>query len=256
MDRQTALERLDAVRPGSDDFSDPEMAGLQDALAADGRLRAEFDRRRDWDLGIAAAVRDVPVPEGLKDRLLTRLATAETVAPPRPASPGRRRALVALSAAAVSLVAGVIYWTVAGSHAPVAVAEARDAAAELLAGRIKEVPFNGDFEPKLPADEWETRLRVVSRDLGMLAEGGEHRAVAWRVRSSGRATWQAVLVAVPADGVVSPPEADSVFDRDYLPGGKLSGIQTVRWTQGGVVYVCCTDDLDALINELGTSRLA
>ena len=80
MNARTALERLDAVRPGSDDLSETEMAGLEEALAEDAELRTEFDRRREWDRGIAEALRDVPVPEGLKGRLLTRLAASDGAA--------------------------------------------------------------------------------------------------------------------------------------------------------------------------------
>jgi hypothetical protein len=255
MDRQTALERLDAVRPGSDDLSDPEMAGLSDALAGDNDLRAEFDRRRNWDRGIASAVRDVPVPEGLKGRLLTRLAAAETVIPPRPVSRSRRRVLASLSAAAAALMAGAIYWTIAGSHEPVTIAEARDAAAEVLMGRGDDVPFNGDVDPKVPTG-WETRFGIGSPVLGLLADSGEHRAAAWRVRSTRGAHWQAVLVAIPVDDVVSPSTAASISDRDYVPGGNVSGVQTVSWTQGGFVYVCCTNNLDALIGELDAPVVA
>lgn len=257
MDRRTALERLDAVRLGSDDLSEPEMAGLRDALAADGDLRTEFDRRHDWDRGIAAAVRDVPIPIGLKDRLLTRLASAEAVAPPRPTSPSRRRALAALTAVAAALLAGVIYWGVSNSHKPVTVTEARDAASALLSPSAEDTPFNGSFDPKLPSPVWETRLTIAPlRRLGLLAEDGEHRAAAWRVRSGGRAPWQAILVAIPVENVVSPPQAKDIIDRDYVPDGPGSRLRSVSWTQDGFVYICCSDGLDDLISELHRSRLA
>lgn len=257
MNPRTALERLDAVRPGSDDLSGPEMAGLADALAGDAELRAEFDRRRGWDREIASAIRDVPVPDGLKDRLLARLAMPEPASAPPRTSLSRRRLIMSLATLATGIAAGVVYWTAADSPSPVSVAEMRDAATELLSPRAADVPFNDDFDPRLP-ETWKTRLKVTAGPLGVLAEDGGPRAAAWRVRSRGRAGWLAVVVAVPVDRVESPPTADSISDRDYVANPKASGVRTVQWTQDGFVYVCCvTDpDLDTLIGELETVRFA
>lgn len=258
MDRRTALERLDAVRPGSDDLSDPEMAGVRDALAGDDELRSEFDHLREWDRGLAAAMHGAPVPAGLKDRLLTRLAEPGPGPPARATSLGRRRMLASLATIAAGVAAATVYWTVTDSHEPVTLAEARDAAAGLLDPRAEGVPFNGDFEPKLPDSSWESRLTVVPRRFGLLGENGEHRAAAWRVSSGGRAAWQAVLVAIPIDDVASPPVADAISDRDYLPPGQMAGLQSVSWTQGDFVYVCVVErgGLDALMDELHNARFA
>ena len=254
MNRQTALERLDAIRVGSDDFSDPEMAGLADALAGDDGLQEEFDRRRDWDARIAGAVRDVPVPDGLKDRLITRLSQAEGL-PTRPVTTSRRRMLATFSALAAGLAAGIVYWTVTGMNDPVTTAEARDAAEQVISAQTDLVPFDGRFTPSLP-DRWQRQLRVHQPAYGVLGPSGSHRAAAWHVSSHGGGEWHAVVVAVPVGDFASPPEATSISDRDYVPGGNMKGIQTVRWTQDGFVYVCCVDRLDALIAELENAPLA
>ena len=80
MNARSALERLDAVRPGSDDLSLPEMAGLGDALTNDPALAAEYRRRQAWDRAVAVSMHDVAVPEGAKERLLERLAASGQLA--------------------------------------------------------------------------------------------------------------------------------------------------------------------------------
>jgi hypothetical protein len=224
-------ERLDAVRPDSDDLSEPDMAAVRDALARDEALRADARRRQAWDRGIAAALHDVPVPDGLRDRLITRLAPAPVTAPPpaappRPAKLTRRNALGLVAGLAAGLAAAAVYWTVAGPTDPVSVAEL-----QLAAASPGQTPFHGDFEPHLP-DAWRRRLAVSERPVGLLRQRGRDRAAAWTF-SLGRFT--GVLVALPADRVTVPPAATSLQSADY---DILPGAQTAAWTDHGVVYVC------------------
>ena len=70
------LEAIEACRPGSDDATDPALAYLAAALAADPELENLYGRLQQVDGMMAAGFRNVPVPEGLKQRLLERLAAA------------------------------------------------------------------------------------------------------------------------------------------------------------------------------------
>ncbi len=127
------LEALEVCRPGSDDLSDPALADLADQLGANPELKRLYDWLQRVDGKLAAAFREVPVPEGLAQRITDRLGaaqaepaamadveeTAEAPAPPpvtevaaRPARVSRRRLLAAagaLSTGAVVLVAALIY---------------------------------------------------------------------------------------------------------------------------------------------------
>jgi hypothetical protein len=67
-------EAMEACRPGSDDLADPAMAFLAEKLAADPELAEAFGRLQLIDASVAEAFRDVPVPEGLADRINARLA--------------------------------------------------------------------------------------------------------------------------------------------------------------------------------------
>ena len=99
------LEAIEACRPGSQDPSDAELAALADGMASDPKLRAVYDKLKQTDVVLEEAFRDVPVPEGLTDRILSRLASAgdsnvrpedpiighvSTIAPDSPAAEGGR----------------------------------------------------------------------------------------------------------------------------------------------------------------------
>jgi hypothetical protein len=72
-------EAVDACRPGHDDLQLPEMASLREVLVRDEGIRRLFERTRRIDTEIARAMRDVAVPEGLEQRLLTAVQPAVQV---------------------------------------------------------------------------------------------------------------------------------------------------------------------------------
>lgn len=74
------LEALEACRPHRDDLSDPGLAFLTEEMAANPGLEEAFTRLQGIDSAISRAFQDVPVPEGLADRLLRRL-TEPSAAP-------------------------------------------------------------------------------------------------------------------------------------------------------------------------------
>ncbi|HUT95614.1 MAG TPA: hypothetical protein VMY37_39525 [Thermoguttaceae bacterium] len=67
-------ELIEACRPASDDLQDPVLAPLAEQLAANPELADLFERLQHLDASLAEAFRDVSVPEGLEDRVTTRLA--------------------------------------------------------------------------------------------------------------------------------------------------------------------------------------
>lgn len=70
------LEALEACRPGSDDLSDPSLSFLLAQLAAHPELDQVYERIQRLDAKLAKSFRDVPVPDGLADRLTASLASA------------------------------------------------------------------------------------------------------------------------------------------------------------------------------------
>ena len=79
MDDHELLERIDACRPDSPDYRDAELAPLAEELTAHAEARHLYQRVQRLDGAMGQALADVPVPEGLQERLLERLA-AERVA--------------------------------------------------------------------------------------------------------------------------------------------------------------------------------
>jgi hypothetical protein len=124
-------EAIEAYRPGRDDPSDPAMAPLIEQLAADAELARTHQRLQQLDAALGDAIRDVPVPEGLCQRILDRLRAAAKTPPtadevaaedtpevgeavevlPKRRMTTRRRWLVSTTAAAVaaSLAVGAFF---------------------------------------------------------------------------------------------------------------------------------------------------
>ena len=68
-----AAEAMEACRPGHADLDSPEMEGVVVEMVAHRRLEERFARLQQLDGVIADVVQNVPVPEGLTDRVLTML---------------------------------------------------------------------------------------------------------------------------------------------------------------------------------------
>lgn len=81
------IEALEACRPGSDDVADPDLVFLAAYLAANPELDEAYERLQRLDASLASAIQNVPVPEGLADRLFDRLKQAMPATPAGKAEP-------------------------------------------------------------------------------------------------------------------------------------------------------------------------
>lgn len=73
---QEIQQAIDACRPGSEDLQQPEMALLAEAVLRDPGVRRRYERSLRFDAGVRQAFRDVPVPDGLGERLLAAVDSA------------------------------------------------------------------------------------------------------------------------------------------------------------------------------------
>ncbi len=126
---------MESCRPGHNDQADPEMAPLARQLAESPELAKAFERLQRIDAALARAFRDVPVPEGLESRVLSRLAAraaqgqplspeAAVASPPQAEfgheepgphrSPRRRWLLVAGSVAATAAAVFLVVYSLLG----------------------------------------------------------------------------------------------------------------------------------------------
>ena len=70
------LAAMDACRPSHDDLADPLLAPLAAAVAGDPQMDDRWQRQQKLDVALGGALQDVPVPDGLTERLLAALGNA------------------------------------------------------------------------------------------------------------------------------------------------------------------------------------
>lgn len=249
-DRSTRVpqirEAMEACRPGHDDLEGPEMARLAAEMVAHRELERRFARLQQLDGILAEVIQDVPVPEGLADRLMVVLSAcvpAEAPAPAQddtgaslavPASGSTRRmsrpwwfALSGVVAAAVLVAVSV--WQSGGS-APWAASTIVDEAITLFsndgndAGRLvseASPPWALPLSPTVRSSA-ATRWRPIAGFL-------DRRGVAYDLTSvrGTRATLYVVNRTVPG----LPDEPPS------RPSPGTGNCTAAAWQHGSLLYV-------------------
>jgi hypothetical protein len=239
------LEAMEACRPGSDDVSRPEMAALSARLAASPALDRTYKRLQKLDGALVLAFRDVPVPEGLGDRILAAIAAdaGESASHAAGVAPtvwrnttGRRKttrrvALGAMaSAVAAALVAAVVwpYWHRPISHDPEAILSAAITFAN-----------NDPCEGGLP---WPQTADALAREYPISAIAGRYPRIQWRpIRGflnrdgaaydiTSREGIRATLYVVGASGEGLPGEPAGL----PYPAGRRCA---TAWRENGLLYV-------------------
>lgn len=276
MDCRTARDILDVVRPGAVDPDDKDVAAAAAHLENCDDCLLALRSYQALDRRIGRAVRDVPVPQGLRERLHAVLeeTAAATVIPSggdpetvstventrvasRDSSPAPLRRLhwtqwVAV-AAAIMLLAGGLWFLNRDSGPRASLARVY---AEVPLDPSRAEPFDGNFEPVLPTQGWVSRVTMSRKPVGSdLQLGGEHVVALYRFRFRGRdgAEVYGILAVAPAreiDTTRPLPSSFEAADADY-PGRRTPSGQQLggrAWESEGFVYVCilAADRLDEL----------
>lgn len=257
------VEALDVCRPASDDWQFPELADVAKQVADDPELAQLQRRLEEADLIIAEAIDDVPVPSGLAQRLLERLAAesnGESVAatlgskieqpatdaapiddfapasdssshhPVEPTRPVSRRrfvtAAVALAASIAVATTAVIWQRSAPELTPETVQEFAQQQYEGLLGE-------SDWQPMTAAPHhiYPKSTRVASKAWGWqpLDTSVDRNAIAYDLTPRGsdyKATLMVVRTTVP--GLTNIPQKEPVWTQDRLISA---------WQQGDLLYV-------------------
>jgi hypothetical protein len=221
-------------------------------------------RREKFDERVGQLTRDVPVPSGLRDRLLAQLESGpqapKSVTPvsqspasplptpqspaPQPAVRSRRRMIVAAVAASVMAILSVGIWKLALSRpskmsmdeiagyalSEHLVADDLPVFAQFSGGRAAQLPkTTGKFSDLAPF------RRLVDPQLA-------DREVAiyfFTLVDRNRRKYAGRLVMIPLSLVKDPPAATTfsggttVYTRGYC---------TTAWVEDGFVYVCCIQE--------------
>jgi hypothetical protein len=250
------IEAIEVCRPGSHDVSNPALGFLAAEMAAQPELDELYERCQRLDARLAAAFVDVPVPEGLAERLLARLQppsaaslpVAEAAAqllpdePPsdpaavvacRPRRIGRRwlvgAALVASAAASVLIA---ITHPAQPRLSPDQLCEAAisffcsdspEQSGQLLTGanEPENLPFSRDVR-FFRGTTW----RSIH---GFLGRSG----VAYDLTSGAGISATLYVVAADAGGTDGLPGAPPSYDHTF----GTRGCRSAAWQANGVLYV-------------------
>ena len=269
MDRQAALDQLELIRPDANEFHAPEFAEAAQYLETDESAREVFLRRQELDRRIARAVRDVPVPEGLKGRLLAAMAEnpAGEEAPvaelPRGFKTTRRRWLIsALVVTASCLFALLGVWWFHDPEPKLLALGELERDAPYSEAEIAELkPFQGEFEPALPAGLWSSaRFGFTSPAKGFAPNrAGSDRVAVYEFTFRDPKNPQAgelrgVMLVVPKSLVDAAPASSSFFGSAYKTKNTDTEphVAIRSWTENDLVYISMTaiKDDEALGNVL------
>jgi len=252
--RKAIKDAVDACRPGADDTSLPEMSALAEILRDDEQVRRWYDRTQRTDAAVGRAFRDVPVPEGLSERLLdavqkasyesaeespsfihevvtedTNADSADGVAVP--ASRRKRWKRVAMIGVSVAAIVMVCVALLRPGSQEIVSGELPDELKEWIwatapasdwSGNVREAPVRDnthDAAIRGAALRWciaKTRYDSETVVYDVSRPGGGRSAYVFCIRTGGRS------VALPN---VLPPQ--------WTTGGVAVG----AWLRGGMLYV-------------------
>lgn len=266
---EEAREQLEAARPDSGDFDEPELVDASSHVRDCPECRAVLHRRERFDRRVGRAMRDVPVPAGLKSRLLEALQraradsgsspahdqAADGAAPDEAASTGRagrerssRRKLLVKFALAACAAAAVLFVVVRSNRtAPEPLLTLDDVLASATLDGSALPAFDGNFKAPLPGGVWRDPSRFAFRPSAagdLTGDDGFHRAALYefRIRSPRGGSIRGVLLVVPKERLQDPPAAPTInLERTDVYARRPSGqYHAFSWTSesDGVVYVC------------------
>jgi len=194
----TIREQIDACRVGSADLSLPDLAELARAVEREPAVAEELRRSQRFDASVGKALRDLPVPAGLAERILAASETSGTGAevslpPARDELPktnrwiGRRTWLVAAGSLSLAvLLMAVVYKLAPAWRRPISQTELAADTTALLS----DLPPNG----------WLTGVLPVPIDAAVLAGPRQWQAV-HGPRSAG---WSGAVTIIDLAGQAKP----------------------------------------------------
>ena len=262
---------IEACRPGSDDVSLPEMSPLAESVDSDPSVRELFERSQQCDRAIRRVFQNVPVPDGLSDRLLAALEQQDLQDSPRlpedrrgqplgspSADPtrgprSRRRWLgiaVGLAAALSLSVLGVLFFSNSGVGEPVANERLRQDISVWRNEMIRKGWRENGADPQLAQRPMDGALHAAPRRWCVIDTRYDRTTVVYDLAGPGDRFAYLFCMRIP--------EGDSVLPnippvKPYAPTGRVC-IGT--WRRGNVVYVLAVDGGPARYRQfLGRSIL-
>lgn len=236
MDCQTALQLLEMHPHEVPSWRSADQDAVEEHLAGCSLCQNAAAEIHEWDTRLLSAMTSVPVPEGLRERLLAQLAmsTPAAVAVSIPQAPVRRtlKWVVSGLSLSVALAVGLLFWPQAPSQFQTA-GVGTEAAAFFRTHPVGERPaFDGSFAATLADLRWQRVCTAPPVGLDLDGHAG-HDVAAYQVHIPSL-RFRGWLVLVPVSRIVDVPESQVPVSIHYA--------QMASWRDEKYVYVCVAEE--------------
>ena len=236
MDCQTALQMIEMHPDEVSGGRSVDRDAVRDHLAECSLCQSAAAEIHEWDSRLQAVMTAVPVPEGVRERLLAQLSKSAPVVAStvRTRTPTRRLLKWGVTGLSLSLAlaAGMAFWWSAPS--PMLTAEVGTLAAGMLRTRPyqQQSAFDGSFAVEIADDHW--RKVCTSEPVGLDIDNRAGHDVAVYAVNIPKMRFRGWLVMVPVSRISDVPESPVPVSFDYF--------QTACWRDEKYVYICVAQE--------------
>lgn len=250
MDCHTARQIIEMSPPGRHGLPSVEEQALRDHLASCDLCLSAAEETGEWDANLQAAMTLVPIPEGLRERLLSQLAQSAppsrpTQAPPQAARSRSLQRYASWLAFSLLLVTGSAYWLARVPKLPLASVE-NGALVQLRNHRDSDLAaFDQSFTAELSDSKWQKVCQPKPIGVNLDQRAG-HDLAAFRVNIPSL-RFRGWLVLVPISRIVDIPASTYLDTTHYA--------QTAAWHDDRFVYICLAEQgsLETLVAQWNSS---
>lgn len=244
MDCHTARQMIEMLPVGGHDLPSGEEQALRDHLASCPLCLSAAQEAGEWDANLQSAMMSVPIPDGLRQRLLSQLAQATPHAPHKATSfPARTRMLRMASWLALSLIliVGSVFWL---SRTPkLQLASIENGAIQQLRNHSDSTlsAFDQSFVADVTDSKWQKACQTPPIGLDLDKRAG-HDLAAFRVNIPSL-RFRGWLVMVPISRIVDVPASTYPDTVHYA--------QLAAWHDDRFVYICLAEQgsLETLVAQ-------
>ena len=243
MDCQTTLQLLEMHPHEVSGWRSVDKSAVLEHLAGCELCQNAAAEIHEWDSRLQAVMTAVPVPEGVRERLLSQLSkSAPELATELNARTPTRRWLkwgVTGLSLSLALAAGMAFWW--NSPSQMLTADVGSSAAEMLSRPgTSPAAFDGSFAAEITDDRW--RKVCAAQPIGLnLDQRAGHDVAVYKVNLP-KQRFSGWLVLIPVSRISDVPESPVPVSANY---------RMASWSDGKYVFVCVADQgsLDKLLKQ-------
>ena len=244
MDCQTALQMIEMHPHEVPDWRSVDSDAVLEHLAECALCQSAAAEIREWDSRLQAVMTAVPVPEGVRERLLSQLSKSapEVAYGLKARTPTRRSLKWVLTGLSLSLAlaAGMAFWW--NTPSQMLTADVGESAAGMLQSRPfnQQPAFDGSFTAEITDDRW--RQVCAAQPVGLDLDHRAGHDVAVYPVNIPKMQFRGWLVLIPVSRISDVPESPVQVSTNY---------QMASWSDGKYVFVCVADQgsLEKLLKQ-------